>query len=137
RQQAGTATDVAFVGTSQTAEGVDPVRFADRASGHPATYNAAVLAGYPAVSARFVPEEVLPRLDPDVVVFGLSPFDLTAGEEAPYDEAKATSPSWLAGLDRRLSAVSALVRYRTVLRDPAQWPSIVAGTPGEVENIRN
>lgn len=136
RAAEGRGAEVVFVGTSQTAEGIDPVRFSERAPGRPATYNAAVLAGYPAVSRRFVPEQVLPVLHPQTVVFGVSPFDLEAGEEAPYDQAEATATGLLADVDRALAERSALVRYRSVLRDPAQWPRVAAGLPGEVDDVR-
>jgi len=136
RAAEGRGAEVVFVGTSQTAEGIDPVRFSEQAPGRPATYNAAVLAGYPAVSRRFVPEQVLPVLRPQTVVFGVSPFDLEAGEEAPYDQAEATATGLLADADRALAEHSALVRYRSVLRDPAQWPRIASGLPGEVDDVR-
>src|SRR4051794_21054981 len=57
-QAGGTQVEVVLTGTSQMAEGADPVLFRQLADHHPPTYNAAILAGYPPANRRFVPEEV-------------------------------------------------------------------------------
>lgn len=134
---AGQRRPVVVVGTSQMAMGVDPAVLSSALPGHPGTYNAALLAGYPPVTRRFVPEEVVPRLQPELVVLGVSHLDLQEGPEPPYDEALATSRSRWAAAERWLSQRSYLVRHREALRDLARWPSLVAGTTASlVERYR-
>lgn len=133
-----TTADYVLAGTSQVAEGVDPQVFSQVLSSHPSTYNAAVLAAYPIVNARFIPEEVVPRLRPKTVVFGVALTDLQPDKEPPYDTALATDRSFLAGLDRSASQYSYLLRYRRELRDPEQLASLAAGGgSGEVEFYRD
>jgi hypothetical protein len=117
--------------------GVDPAVLSDELPTHPGVYNAAVLAGYPIVTRRFVPEEVVPRLRPDVVVLGVSHLDLHESAEPPYDESLATSRSGWAAAERWLADRSYLVRYRSLLREPGSWSTVLAGgAGGEVEFYR-
>lgn len=137
-QAAGERRPIVIAGTSQMAMGVDPAVLSDALPSRPGVYNAAVLAGYPVVTRRFVPEEVVPRLHPDVVVLGVSHLDLHVGPEPPYDDSPATSRSWWASAERWLADRSALVRHRALLRDPGSWPTVVQGTAGgEIELYRN
>lgn len=134
----GTVVDVALVGTSQMAQGVDPIRFRDLAAGRPVTYNAAIVAGYPLVNRRFVGEEVVPRLAPRTVVYGVSYLDWSAGDDPPYASARATSTTVWGSLDRWASEWSYLVRYRNDLRNPSGWRAVVSGTShGRVEQARS
>jgi len=118
-QARGTGFDVVFAGTSQMAIAGDPVLFSQLVDGHPSTYNAALLAGYPEANNRFVPEEIVPRLHPATIVYGVSSQDVQAGPEAPYDQALATEPGVLGAADRWMSERFALVRHRNDLRDPS------------------
>lgn len=133
----GPTIEVALVGTSQMAIAGDPLAFTAQVHGHPVTYNAAVLAGYPPANHRFILEEVVPRLKPRTVVYGLSSEDLQRGTEAPYDDATATSPTVWGALDRWASAHSALVAHRHDLRDPTVWAAVLnGGTEGQLPFYR-
>ena len=135
--EAGERRPVVVVGTSQMAMGVDPAVLSEDLPGHPGTYNAALLAGYPLVTRRFVPEEVVPTLHPDLVVFGVSHLDLQEGAEPPYDDALATSASPWAAVERWLSDRSYLVRHRDALRNPGLWRQLLGGgVDGLVERYR-
>ena len=136
---AGTSTDVVFAGTSQMAIGADPVRFTQLVATHPSTYNAALLAGYPAANRRFVLEEIVPRLHPRTIVYGVSSEDLQAGPEAPYDQALATEPGVLGSVDRWASSHSELIRHRHDLRDPTvlSYALTIGNGGGELEHYRS
>jgi hypothetical protein len=117
--RSGARVEIVLAGTSQMAIAGDPLRFSQLVDGHPSTYNAALLAGYPSANHRFLPEEVVPRLHPKTIVYGLSSQDVQGGTEAPYDQALAVAPGVLGDLDRWLSQRSELVRHRQDLRDPS------------------
>lgn len=134
---AGDARPVVVAGTSQMAMGVDPAVLSAELPTHPGVYNAAVLAGYPLVTRRFVPEEVVPRLRPDVVVLGVSHLDLHESAEPPYGDSLATSRSGWAVAERWFADRLFLVRYRALLREPGSWSTVLAGSAGgEVEFYR-
>jgi len=128
----GVSADIAIVGSSQAAMAIDPVLLAERLDSDSVVYNAALLAGYPTVTERFAPEEVVPRLRPPTVIVGVSSNDVQTSELPRYDEARATDPALIADVDRVLSARSALIRYRRELADPTGWGDLLAGVEGEV-----
>ncbi len=135
---AGTKVDVVLAGTSQMTMAVYPDEYAQLAAGHPVTYNAAVLAGYPSANHRYILEEILPRLHPKTVIYGVASEDFEPGPEAPYDEAPATEPGLLGSLGRWFSGRSELVDHRVDLRDPVVLSYAVSSDTGggQLEHYR-
>lgn len=116
------SVDMVFVGTSSAWQGLVPSVFVEHGAASSA-FNAGLAGGVPAVTAPWLRDEVVPRVDPDVVVWGLTSLDFSTSygdtNEEAYDEAFETRPGMLADLDRAVSGVSELVRSRRVLRDPS------------------
>lgn len=87
--------------------------------------------GHTGLQARWILEEVVPRLRPDDLVLGVSSLDFNANRASTidrYDRARATRRGWLAEADRRLARVSALARHRETLRDPYLVSRVLTGT---------
>ena len=118
-------TDVVFAGTSMAWQGLDPATFTRIDRTGRSAYNAGLAGGIPGVMEPWLVDEVAPRLEPELLVWGLSTLDLAPayGEEnvAAYQDAPAVASGAMAELDRRAGSVSALVRRRSALRDPAAW----------------
>ena len=118
-------TDVVFAGTSMAWQGLDPATFMDIDRAGRSAYNAGLAGGIPGVMEPWLVDEVAPRLEPELVIWGLSTLDLAPsyGEEniAAYRDSPAVAGGVMAELDRRAGSVSALVRRRAALRDPAAW----------------
>jgi hypothetical protein len=114
--------DVVFAGTSQMMLGVDPVQFQQNDPQHRSDFNAALGAGTPQLMERWLLDQVVPRLHPKVVVWGLSTLDFSQEKRNPalvaYNQARATRPGWLGALDRFGERHSRLLYYRPVLRVP-------------------
>ena len=128
-ERKGESLDMVFAGTSQTYYGVD-VAVIDRALGT-TSYNAGVPAGVPPIQERWLPRQVLRRVDTDLVVWGVSLLDLNDGRDlsvvSAYDEAYATRKGFLADLDRGISRWSGLFRHRRQLTDPEVWRQAFKG----------
>lgn len=133
--------DVVFFGSSLANAGLVPEVFDDdvAAGREPplVTYNAGLSAGMPLILEPWAEDVVLPRLDPQLVVMGLSSFDFTdhASVDVFYD-AFATSPAgeraigddgFLDHLDRWLDDRSELWRDKAVLRNPMNVVDAVRG----------
>jgi len=116
------SVDMVFAGTSSAWQGLVPSVFVEQGAASSA-FNAGLAGGVPAVTAPWLREEVVPRVDPDVVVWGLTSLDFSSAygdtNEEAYDDAFETRSGVLADLDRTVSSVSELVRSRRVLRDPS------------------
>lgn len=137
--------DVVFAGTSQVMFSVEPAALAD-AGVEWTSYNAAVPGASPAMNAHWILEEVVPRLRPSTVVYGIGPVDLhrtaaTEMLEARYFGSRAVRPGLLADLERWAADGSALVRHRESLRQPDAVLSAVSDrargveTPSAVEAV--
>lgn len=129
----GDDVDVVFAGTSQVLQGIAP-EVVDAARGGGFSYNAALSGAVPDLQRRWLPDQVLARSDPTVVVWGVSPLiDLRGPDESEpflaYEEARATRAGTLADLDRALSDRFALARLRPELRSPAAVLDAVRGRP--------
>ncbi len=124
-QQMETAgdADVVVIGTSMAQQDLVPGELLDQVPDAGSVYNAALNAGVPEVMEPWLLDQVEPRLDPDVVVWGLSALDFSAvyGDAVvqAYERAPATSGGALGALDRSGSELSELVRNRRVLRSPS------------------
>jgi hypothetical protein len=115
--------DVVFAGTSMAWQGFVPAAFSTSDPDGRSAYNAGLAGGVPAVMEPWMLEEVVPRLQPDLVVWGLSSMDFSTsyGDDnlERYRDALETRTGRLARVEQATSRVSALVRYRTVLRRPS------------------
>lgn len=123
--QQGVHKEVAFVGPSTVHRGVIADRFERLDPLGRSAYNAGVMGGYPPVMRRWVTEEVIPRLRPETVVYGLSTLDfhdrIFRGSTEAYRTARATRRDmWGAG-ERVVARVSRLFKYRRLLDDPTEY----------------
>lgn len=122
-----------IIGTSMAQQDLIPELFIDP-SGTGATYNAGLNGGVPVVMEPWLIDQVIPRLRPNVVVWGLSPLDLSAvygnSVKDAYDQAFETRPGVLAATDRWASSFSMLVSARAVLREP----TMLFGTEAAARN---
>lgn len=117
---------VAAVGSSVVDVALDPGALGVSA------YNAALGAASIGMVDAFTREVVVPQLDPEVVVVGLSSRELNenAPEQRRIEQQFLAAPavrealgteSALERAERLAGGVSHLVRYRSVLRDPDHW----------------
>lgn len=87
-------------------------------------YNAGLNGGIPVVTEPWLLDQVLPRLEPETVLWGLSPLDMSAAygdaTKNAYDQALETKSGWLAEVDRFGSHYLTLISSRAALRDPAK-----------------
>lgn len=115
--------DVVFAGTSAAAQDIVPSVFTARDAEGRSAYNAALAGAVPVVTEPWLLDEVLPRLEPSLVVWGLTSLDFSpswgSDNLGRYTDALAVRSGGLADLERAASRVSALVRYRSVLRRPS------------------
>jgi hypothetical protein len=120
-QAAGVRSDMVFVGTSQAARGIVP-KVVGEELGLPWVGNVAIPGSQAPVTKRWTLEEVMPRLRPRCVVWGLSSIDLNGGRPDPsitrYDAALATRKGALGRADEELADVFPIARHRSQLRDP-------------------
>ena len=125
----GQRTDLVFVGASETAAGLEPTVVDAASHRFDGAYNAALRGASPATDDAWVRRVVLRRLRPKVVVVGLLPTSLAvlAGAggqfEAQSDSSYAAAfdridPTGVARLEKPAAKRSALIRYRSSLRQP-------------------
>lgn len=115
--------DWVIVGTSMAQQDLVP-EFLATQLGDVSVYNAGLNGGVPVVMEPWLTSQVVPRLSPSTVVWGLSPLDLSAvygdATKNAYDQAFETRPGILAEVDRQVSQFSTLVSARAVLREPSK-----------------
>ena len=123
----GTNIPVTFVGDSAAQQAFLPATFAAIDNEGRLSYNAAIPGGVPGVTRPWLLEQVIPRLEPGVVVWGIGLSDLARGygeaETSAYMSSLGGKDGILAGVERAAAEVSALVDLRPALRDP----SLLAG----------
>jgi len=126
---AGGGADVVFLGSSIVNAGIDPALFAELSEPGTVVYDAALNATSPQLLELWATEIVLPRLQPDLVVIGLSSRSLNdhgisqaeqyeryvESIERAFEIGEATIPQ---RIDRAMSNVSAVVRLRSEIRRP-------------------
>jgi hypothetical protein len=121
-ESAGRDSDLLFVGTSMVQLGINVAPFEARLESVEAGHKAALPGGQPALMELWLRDEVLPRLNPRRVVWGVSSLDFNGKRPEPmvevYQEGRAARVGVLANLDRFLARHLYLVRYREQLRDP-------------------
>lgn len=132
--------DVVFVGNSVARDDLDPETFFVEDPALRSVYNAALDAAGPVQIARWLPEEVISRLDPQVVVWALTSPDLNdaapAGQAAlhSYETSIAGRPDLIGRLQRPLVDHVALVRHREALTDPsAVWDALTGVSSARAE----
>lgn len=116
--------DVAVVGSSVVDLGFDPA-----AEPELGAYNAALRGASAEVIARWTADVVVPRLDPQTVVIGVTSRELSPNDTeqigatrdflaAPAMRRLLGTETVMNGAERQAGRVSAIFRYRTVLRRP-------------------
>lgn len=123
-------TAIAFTGGSALDAALIPELVSQRSGGLPTGFNAAVLGSRLASQDLWLANQVLPRLQPRLVVHEVNPLAVLPADDTGYGEAalEATVVANIQALDDdlatrlqdRLADASALVRYRGSLRDPVQ-----------------
>lgn len=121
-EDAGFGSDVVFTGSSMVQFGIRSSMVEDRLGSVEAAHNAGTPKGYTTVTRRWLLEEVVPRLQPSRVVWGLSSLDFNGGRPTPaiieYEAARAGALGFFGWIDRGLWSVSMVARYRDILREP-------------------
>jgi hypothetical protein len=131
--------DLVVAGDSMGRDAFDPAAFTAADPAGRRAYNASLDGASPALLRRWLTEEVAPRLRPTTVVITLSSLDLNTHANAAtsalaaYNAASLTADGPGGRVSSWLVARSALVRYRTELRDPSAVVDAVSswrsGTP--------
>ncbi len=120
--EAELAADLVLVGSSMVEFGFRSELLEDALPTVTRVGNVGIPKGYTTVTRRWALEEVVPRLDPTRVVWGLTSLDFNAGRPTPalpqYEEARAGAPGFFGWLDRGMWSVSMISRYRDLLRGP-------------------
>ena len=115
-------TNVVFAGTSMVWQGLVPASFKEADPDHRTAYNAGLAGGVPVVMEPWLLEEVTPRLDPDLVIWGLSSMDFSSsyGDDnlSRFRDALEGRTGTFASVEQTAARYSALVRYRSILRRP-------------------
>jgi hypothetical protein len=135
-QAAGIHSEAVLVGTSQMARGGVP-RAIERELGRPNIHNVALPGASTPVVKSWLLDEVIPRLHPKRVVWGISSIDFNGGRPNQvienYDRARATRPGALGAADRELASMVPVARRRNELRKPIQLAeNLRAGAPADV-----
>ncbi len=114
---------VVIVGTSMAQQDLVPTLFSQSLD-DVSVYNAGLNGGVPTVTESWLLDHVVPRLEPSLVVWGLSALDMSAAygdaTKNAYDQALESKPGLLAPADRWGSSFSTLVSSRGVLREPTK-----------------
>lgn len=129
--EAGVRSDLTFVATSMVGRATVLSVYEGEMDSVEWAHNLALPAGQTPVIRRWLLEEVVPRIDPRVVVWGISSLDFDGGRSEKiidrYDEARATRPGPMGAADRVLAGLG-LSRHREETRGPAAQGSIVSGS---------
>lgn len=132
-QAHGITSRLTFVGTSMVRRDVDAARV-EKELRWPdtAAHNVALPGAQTTVVQRWLLEEVVPRIHPKRVVWGVSTLDFNAGRpDHPIDQynaARASQHGFFGALDRIMGHL-AVSEHREALRDPYQLKSVAQGTP--------
>jgi len=139
-EAAGIRSDAVLVGTSQMARGAVP-KVLEQELGLPRIHNVALPGASTPVVKRWLLDEVVPRLHPKRVVWGISSIDFNGGRSSPviaqYDAARATRPGLLGAADRVLAGGLAVARRRVELREPVKLVhDLQSGAPSQPRDAR-
>ena len=128
----GIKSRVTFFGTSMVQRGIDGNKVESLLSWpNTSVHNVALPGSQTPLMQRWLLEEVVPRLHPKVIVWGVSSLEFNGGRIQhridDYNAARATRTGVLADLDRSLNNL-AISKHRAALRDPFQLQLAVDGT---------
>lgn len=139
-------TQIAIVGSSEAAAGIDPETLRDEVPAFGSAYNAGLVGSHLSATDRWFRRVVGPRLEPDVVLIGILPLAILSYDDVGHDATSAddaeerlretkrayleTSRVYESTIDRiapaffgswgpRFQDHSALVRTRSRLRSPS------------------
>jgi len=116
---------VVFAGTSMAWQGFVPAEFSSADPLDRTAFNAGLAGGVPIVTEPWLLEHVVPALEPDTVVWGLSSLDFSSSygkaNYAAFTQALESKPGLLGGIERGVSGSSALIQWRATLRNPSSW----------------
>jgi hypothetical protein len=137
--------DVVFFGSSIVNAGLDPELYAERSPPGTVVYNAALNATSPHLLELWATEIVLPRLQPQLVIIGLSSRELNDNGISQAEQYgryvgsigrafEIDQPNVPQRLDRALSEMSVLMRLRSELRRPFSVFNQLRGTT--VQNLQ-
>ncbi len=117
----GIRSDLTFVGTSMVRRDVDADTMEAKIPDIHWAHNVGLPGAQSTVVERWLLQEVIPRLHPKRVVWGISSLDFNSGRpDHPIDQyntARATEPGFFGDLDR-IMWNSDISQYRDQLRDP-------------------
>ena len=120
-RRAGVKSDLTFVGTSMVRRDIDADEMESKLPGIKWAHNVALPGAQTPIVERWMLDEVIPRIHPKRVVWGISSLDFNDGRpDHPidqYDSARQTQPGTYADLDRLMGHV-AVSEYREALRNP-------------------
>ncbi len=132
--------DVVFAGNSMSRDAIDPSVFTASDTHGRRAYNASLDAASPALLARWLLEEVEPRLHPRAIVVAVSSLDVNRNARAGpsaferYETAVATRSDVLGRIQWAIMQRSALVDHRAQMRDPSEvWHAISRAVRGETQ----
>ena len=126
-------TDLVLAGDSMGRDAFAPAAFTAADPAGRRAYNASLDGASPALLRRWLTEEVVPRLRPTTVVITLSSLDVNVHANAAtsalaaYNAASLTAEGPVGHASSWVVGHSALVRYRTELRDPSAIVDAVSG----------
>lgn len=123
--EAGEKVDLVLAGTSQTNTDLLPDVFEQELSGIHRAANVGLAAATTRVTRRWLLDQVVPRLRPQKVVWGVSSLDFNANRKpdtyALYTSTRGGRRDLAGRIDRRLARYSALVRHRALLARPGDF----------------
>jgi hypothetical protein len=130
---------VVFVGTSMARDGLDPVIFLEANRSFTSAYNAALSNASPIIMEDWLTREVVPRLHPDLVVWGLESFVLN--DSAPtlrksidfYQAAPRSKRDPASEIETWLDDHLYLFRYQQVLQRPGEVFRAIRGMTPQPE----
>ena len=140
-QSKGIRSDLTFVGTSMVRRGVDAGRV-EKEFGWSDTsvHNVALPGAQTEVVERWMLEEVIPRIHPKRVVWGVSTIDFNGNRPGKtidiYNKSRAGEHGFFGDLDRFMQH-SALSEHRSALKDPFQIKATLQGNAAKFEQQRN
>jgi hypothetical protein len=134
-ERAGVTSDLVLVGSSMVEYGLIPSMFEGGLGSIDAAHNVGIPKGYTTVVQRWLLDEVVPRLAPKRVIWGLSSIDFNGGRPTPalaeYEAARAGALGFFGAADRVLWTTSMISRYRDLLREPSDWVTILDARSGD------
>ena len=132
------SSDITFTGTSMMRRDV-AANDVEKLLGVKWAHNVALPGSQTPVTERWLLEEVIPRIHPKRVVWGIQSIDFNSGRDnksiEQYNRARATQKGFYADADRALEA-SALSANREALRDPLTVQHALEGKARPSEDVR-